>query len=157
MNESAEKRRGTGEEAVEQPVYPQGIKWTKQRKCVYRILLEAEEPLSAVQIYQRIGKEQDAGSYAVSTIYRILAAFEEKKLVNKTNWMGDGTLVYELNRGGHTHYVVCLNCHKRIKIAECPFAHMQLDEGAEDFTITGHKLELYGYCKKCREAQSNDK
>lgn len=128
--------------------YPGGIKWTKQRKCVYRILYYANEPLNAVQIYKRIGREEE-NDYAVSTIYRILAVFEERGLVNKTTWLGDGTVVYELDRGEHTHYAVCLECHKRIPISDCPFAHMHLNAGAEDFTVTGHKLELYGYCGEC--------
>lgn len=128
--------------------YPGGIKWTKQRKCVYRILYYANEPLNAVQIYKRIGREEE-NDYAVSTIYRILAVFEERGLINKTTWLGDGTVVYELDRGEHTHYAVCLECHKRIPLSDCPFAHMHLNAGAEDFTVTGHKLELYGYCSEC--------
>ena len=122
--------------------YPQGLKWTKQRKDVYDVLWEATEPLSAVQIYNHI-----------------LTAFEEKDFVTKTNWMGDGTLVYELNKGGHTHYAVCLSCHKRIPLHVCPLARMHMHthtEGEEQeleesgFEITGHKLELYGYCKSCK-------
>lgn len=132
--------------------YPQGIKWTRQRKCVYQVLNEANEPLSAIQIYNRVEKEKEDNSYAVSTIYRILSAFEEKGLVSKTNWLGDGTVVYELNRGEHTHYAVCLECHKRIPLSNCPFAHVHLEEDTEDFTVTGHKLELYGYCRTCKEA-----
>ncbi len=140
--------------------YPQGIKWTKQRKDVYQVLLQAKEPLSAVQIYNHIEKTDSTGNYAISTIYRILTAFEEKEIVTKTNWMGDGTLVYELNKGGHTHYAVCLNCHKRIPLHACPFEHMHLhvEQGEEEqeladagFCITGHKLELYGYCRSCKD------
>lgn len=128
--------------------FPQGIKWTKQRKCVYEVLWQATEPLSAVQIYNRVEKNKDE-MYAVSTIYRILAVFEEKGLVSKTTWMGDGTVVYELNRGEHTHYAVCIECHKRVALPSCPFAHVHLEQETGDFTITGHKLELYGYCKDC--------
>lgn len=131
--------------------YPQGIKWTKQRKNVYAVLREASEPLTAVQIYHLSEKLAEGGEYALSTIYRILAAFEEKGLVSKTTWMGDGTVVYELNRGEHTHYAVCLECHKRIALQSCPFAHMHLGQDTDDFTVTGHKLELYGYCKDCRK------
>lgn len=139
--------------------YPQGLKWTKQRKDVYDVLRETTEPLSAVQIYNHIIKTDTEDSYAVSTIYRILTAFEEKGLVTKTNWMGDGTLVYELNKGGHTHYAVCLNCHKRIPLHACPLARMHVhthSDGDEQeleeagFEIIGHKLELYGYCKSCK-------
>ena len=135
--------------------YPKGLKWTKQRKCVYQVLEEATEPLSAVQIYNRIEKEHEGSDYAVSTIYRILATFEEHGMVEKTTFMGDGTVVYDLNRGEHTHYAVCLECHKRIPLPSCPFAHVHLEQDTGDFTVTGHKLELYGYCKKCQEARKN--
>lgn len=131
--------------------YPQGIKWTKQRKNVYAVLQEAAEPLSAVQIYHLAEKLAEGEEYALSTIYRILAAFEEKGMVSKTTWMGDGSVVYELNRGEHTHYAVCLECHKRIALQRCPFAHVHLEQETGDFTVTGHKLELYGYCKDCKK------
>lgn len=133
--------------------YPQGIKWTKQRKDVYNILHDATEPMSAQQIYNKILALESEESYAPSTIYRILSAFEEKQLVRKTTWMDDATVVYELNRGGHTHYAVCLACHKRVPLASCPFAHIHLPETGEDFQITEHKLELYGYCKECKNAK----
>lgn len=132
--------------------YPAGIKWTKQRKDVYHVLIEAAEPLSAVQIYEKIVQAGKNG-YAVSTIYRILSAFEEKGFVSKSTFIGDDTVVYEWNRGGHTHYAVCLGCHRRVALAACPFAQVHLDADTEDFTVTGHKLELYGYCKDCKGRQ----
>lgn len=134
--------------------YPEGLKWTRQRKSVYRVLWAAAEPLSAVQIYNRMEKPEDGGEYAVSTIYRILAAFEEKGLLEKSTWMGEGTVVYELKRGGHTHYAVCLECHRRIPLQNCPFSHIHLEKETGEFTVTGHKLELYGYCRNCRELRS---
>lgn len=132
--------------------YPAGIKWTKQRKDVYDVLLKAREPLSASKIYSQIVREDNGECYAVSTIYRILNNFEENGLVNRDAWMGDGTVVYELNRAEHTHYAVCLRCHKRIPLQSCPFAHMHLNTEAGDFTVTGHRLELYGYCNECSRA-----
>ena len=137
------------EKHPEEISFPQGLKWTKQRKKVYQVLWEAIEPLNATQIYNLVEKEADGEEYALSTIYRILSAFEENGLVEKTTWMGDQTVVYTLNRGEHTHYAVCLECHRRIPLQSCPFAHIHLED-AEDFTVTGHKLELYGYCKECR-------
>ncbi len=132
-------------------IYPKGIKWTRQRKAVCKVLMEAEEPLSAVQIYNRILKREEEVNYAVSTIYRILAMFEKAGFVEKSTYMGDGTVLYEWSKGGHTHYAVCLVCHKRVALRACPFAHLHLDEDMGDFTVTGHKLELYGYCKECRK------
>lgn len=131
--------------------YPEGIKWTRQRRDVYDVLFEAKEPLSAIQIYNSIlvgGEGQE--NYAVSTIYRILTAFEEKSLVTRSNWPDSGTFVYELNRGEHVHYAICLSCHKHIPLQACPFAHMHMPETDRDFRVIGHKLELYGYCGECR-------
>ena len=149
LQENAEE---AGEVTLE---YPQGLKWTKQRKNVYKVLREASEPLNAIQIYNLVARDTGSEECAVSTIYRILAAFEDKGLVEKTVWMEDGTVVYALNRGMHTHYAVCLECHRRIPLQSCPFAHMHLSPAAEDFTVTGHKLELYGYCKECRDGQEH--
>lgn len=148
--------------------YPKGIKWTRQRKCVYEILSEAVEPLSAHQIYNLAIQKVSEDTYALSTVYRILAAFEENGLVNSTTWMGDDTVVYELEKGEHRHFAVCLECHKRIPLQNCPFSlgheshshgedhdcehehnHHVEDPVLEDFTVTGHKIELYGYCKDC--------
>lgn len=137
--------------------YPGGIKWTRQRKTVYDVLEQAVEPLSAVQIYQRVCESERDAAYAMSTIYRILSAFEDKTLISRTTWMGDGTAVYELTRGEHTHYAVCLECHRRIPLSCCPFAGLSLEQEADGFTVTGHKLELYGYCRQCGEALQSRK
>ena len=136
--------------------YPHGLKWTKQRKLVYRVLKEATEPLNATQIYSRVEKASMGEEYALSTIYRILAAFEEKGYVEKTVWMEDGSVVYSINRGEHKHYAICLECHKRMPLQSCPFAHIHLEKDTGDFIITSHKLELYGYCKDCKEVEKID-
>ena len=130
-------------------IYPKGIKWTKQRKDVYQVLLEATEPLSAVEIYNRI-LQKSGENYAVSTIYRILSFFEDNHYVEKSTFIGDGTVMYEWTGGRHTHYAICLGCHKRIALQACPFEHLHFDKDVGNFTVTGHKLELYGYCKACK-------
>lgn len=131
-------------------LYPAGIKWTKQRKAVYEILSVSAEPLSAVQIYNRILQKSEEGSYAVSTIYRILTAFEEKGYVEKSTFIGEDTVMYEWKRERHTHYAVCLGCHKKLALQTCPFEQMHLAAQSDGFLVTGHKLELYGYCKNCK-------
>lgn len=143
--------------------YPEGIKWTKQRKDVFHILNNALEPLSAAEIYALIVKKDPEVTYAVSTIYRILGAFEEQGFVEKTTFMGDDTVRYEWNRHEHTHYAVCLTCHKKVPVHVCPLEHLSHHDmtgrspwaaiaKSNDFVVTSHKLELYGYCKDCEAA-----
>ncbi len=134
---------------------PEGIKWTKQRKDIFEVLKGAKKPLSAHDIYQEILKDSsiDTTNFAISTVYRSLAIFEEKGLLEKSILLGSDTAVYELCEGNHKHYAVCLSCHKLVPLKHCPFEHinhdhMESEEG--DFVVTGHKLELYGYCKECK-------
>lgn len=127
------------------------IKKTKQRETVCRILEEMKQPMSAVDIYQEIMRRDAACGYAVSTVYRALQIFEEEGFVEKTSLPDSDMALYEWNAGEHTHYAICLNCHKRIALKECPFRHMDLAETADGFQITGHKVEVYGYCGACRE------
>ena len=132
-------------------IWPEGIKKTKQREDVFRVLIEAKEPLSAIEIYNRIQQQNGQINYAISTIYRSLAVFEEKGLVEKSTLMGEDTAVYEWHHGDHKHYAICLNCHKLVPLAKCPFEHVKLDTSDENFMVTSHKLEIYGYCRKCKE------
>lgn len=134
--------------------WPEGIKWTKQRKDIFVVLGRADKPLSAHDIYQEILKDEtvDTSNFAISTVYRSLAVFEEKGLIEKSVLMGSDTAVYELVDGHHKHYAVCLSCHKLVPLKHCPFEHVEHDHmESEDgeFVVTGHKLELYGYCKEC--------
>lgn len=125
------------------------LKRTKQRERVYEVLAVAKEPMSAAAVYQEILKVSPDCGYAVSTVYRVLQAFEEQQLVNKTNLQGSDTTLYEWNHGGHQHYAICLECHKKIPLKECPFHHMHIEE-ENGFQITGHRVEVYGYCRECK-------
>ena len=134
--------------------WPEGIKWTKQRKDIFEVLKGAKKPVSAHDIYQEILKlnEVDASNFAISTVYRSLAIFFFLLLVEKSVLLGSDTAVYELTDGHHKHYAVCLSCHKLVPLKHCPFEHVEHDHmESEDgeFVVTGHKLELYGYCKEC--------
>lgn len=127
------------------------LKKTKQRECVYKVLAKAGEPMSAAAIYQEIITENPDCGYAVSTVYRVLQAFEERQLVNRTNLPDSDMALYEWNDGEHHHYAICLSCHKKIPLKSCPFHHMELTQEEEEFCVTGHRIEVYGYCGKCKK------
>ncbi len=131
--------------------FPEDIKKTKQREEIFFILSNASKPMSAAEIYQYILKNEKNASFAISTVYRVLTVFEEKGYVTKTTRMDSEMAYYEWNLGNHKHYAVCLKCHKMIPLKVCPFDHAKVYPVEEDFSIMGHRLELYGFCKGCRE------
>ena len=128
--------------------WPAGLKRTKPRETVWQILQETEKPLDAKEIYLCVQRQDE--NLAISTVYRILSAFEEHGLVTKTAMMDGDTALYRLRRAEHEHYAVCIKCHKQVPLRCCPFEHMPLEAEADGFTVTGHRLELYGYCRECR-------
>lgn len=138
-----------GEKPAEEIYFPKDIKKTKQRVEIFRILSTASRPMSAAEIYQCLVKTMAGTNFAISTVYRGLAVFEEKGYVTKSTWMGTETYCYEWNQGRHRHYAVCLKCHKLVPLESCPFEHAKIHKLGDDFTVTGHKLELYGFCREC--------
>lgn len=125
-----------------------GIKLTKQRILVLELLEQTQMPLSAQEIFQQI----NTGEIYLSTIYRTLDLFVERKIISKTNIVIDNVSVayYELNTNTHKHYAICTSCNKLIAMKNCPMHDFQPILDDQDFEVAGHKIEIYGTCKRCR-------
>jgi len=127
----------------------EGIKNTKHRAAILEILEESDSPKTAEQLF--ISLKDKTASIDMSTVYRTLDTFASKNLVIKSNRVDDGKALYELNHHEHKHHLLCVGCHKLISIEDCPIGELQqILKQKIDFDITGHKLEIYGYCHDCK-------
>ena len=126
-----------------------GLKSTRHRLDILAILDHSDEPYTADQVYLELIKR--AVSINLSTVYRTLDTLAVNKLLNKLSISKDGRALYEYNRRIHRHYLVCLGC-KRIKAIDgCPLeAYDKTLEETTNYTIAGHKLDIYGYCPQCK-------
>ena len=140
------------DEAIEKN-WPEGVKKTKQRIDIYKVLYLADEPLSAAQIYSALNEKASKEMYAFSTVYRNLLAFEKAGMIEKSVLTTEDNAVYELKKQTHRHYAVCLNCHEKFTISTCPLHEISkdLETTLPGFEVTGHHLEIYGYCSKCKK------
>lgn len=129
--------------------WPKGLKRTKTRESVLSVLEVSKSPLSAREIYSEI--ERMGESIWLSTVYRALDAFVEAGLVTKTSVLDNEITLYDLKQSGHKHYAVCVGCHKIIPMLNCPMDDFEPKLQKEEFQITGHKVEVYGYCTECKE------
>ncbi len=136
--------------------WPDGFKKTRQRMDIYRVLYEAKTPLSAAEIFNNLLVSSPKEMYAFSTIYRNLLAFEKAGIVVKSVLSTEDNAVYELKQATHRHYAVCLNCHIKIPINTCPFHEIShyISTSLPGFEVTGHQLEIYGYCATCKKTLS---
>jgi Fur family ferric uptake transcriptional regulator len=129
-----------------------GIKNTKPRQALMEIFEQAETPLTAVEIYERY-RQKDATA-AISTIYRTLDLFTRKQIINKTVLTGEDCAQYELNRHEHKHYAVCKGCNRILNLKGCQIENTQVNTDEGNFYVTGHHLELFGYCENCHKKQT---
>lgn len=117
-----------------------GLKCTRQRIAVMQALASAVSPLSAEEIYEK------SENMSLSTVYRTVETLCEKGIAVKNTIRDSDKFYYALMTDAHRHYAICLGCHGMKYIDTCPVHSPDID----DFTVTGHKLEIYGYCDKCK-------
>jgi Fur family ferric uptake transcriptional regulator len=127
--------------------WPAGVKRTKQREAVLAVLESAGRPVSASDICSQTEKNGEA--VWLSTVYRILELLVKKGMVAKINVMNSDMALYEMNRLQHKHYAICVSCRKIISMNNCPLETFIPKLEDEEFHVTGHNLEIYGYCKDC--------
>ena len=130
----------------------EGVKSTRHRYAILELLEQSASPLTAEELFILL-KEKTA-SINLSTVYRTLDTFASKNLVIKSNRVDDGKVRYELNQHEHKHHLFCVGCHKLIAIEECPLGELQqILKRKIDFEVTGHSLEIYGYCHNCKKLE----
>lgn len=77
-------------------------------------------------------------------------AFENAGIIVQHNLPSNNETAFELKSENHRHYAICLDCKKKIPFNECPVMHNITELDENNFEVTEHHVELYGYCKKCR-------
>lgn len=125
-----------------------GLKSTKQRIAILEILKKKELPLAAEDVYIELKRMNVPAN--LSTVYRTLETMSEHGLIQKFGLMDAGKAYYELFRVVHRHFLVCIGCKKMIPIQGCPLSEYEREiEAKTDYKISGHRLDIYGYCPEC--------
>ncbi len=125
-----------------------GLKNTLHRREILELLEQNDQPVTAEQVYSKMRAKEI--SVNLSTVYRTLETLCEKNLAAKLTIGGSKTL-FEFNSHLHRHHLICLECKKIMTIRNCPLGdYEQKLADSTDFSITGHKLDVYGYCPACR-------
>lgn len=126
-------------------------RYTRSRRQLIDVLLEARQPLTVDEIVAR------GRGLTLSSVYRNLAVFEDSGLVHRLAGHGDFAR-FELTEelvGRHHHHLVCGGCGAMTDI-ELPAAlESELDRvlsrlarGA-GFDIGSHRVDAFGRCGRC--------
>lgn len=128
-----------------------GIRYTKGRRKVVRVLASAAGPRSATELYEDLD-----GRVPISSLYRSLSVLTGAGVLSPHHGSGKN-IRYELAEWlmGHHHHLVCGRC-RAVDDVELPEAWegalaalVAEATGPPGFTATGHALEIEGFCSDC--------
>jgi len=126
-----------------------GMKNTQGRNRVLDILEKIVFPLTAEDIYLKL-KEQSI-VINLSTVYRILDLFVIKGIAIKSTSSVSNKAQFEIAKKEHNHHIICIHCKKMLTLEGCPLkCYEKKLKDKTQYNITGHKLEIFGYCPDCK-------
>jgi Fur family ferric uptake transcriptional regulator len=135
-----------------------GLRLTKQRAQILQSIYATHRHVSAEQLYDLVKRADTNDELRISraTVYRTLSLLEEGGFVERLDVPTQQGSLYE-HTLGHTHHdhMICLTCGKILEFADERLEKVQ-DEviAAHGFEATSHRLNVYGHCKACREAEA---
>lgn len=137
------------EEEVKRILSEKGISRTLIKTQVLLTLSKTKKPLSASELYQKIGE----GNCDISSIWRTLKQFNEKSLIREIN-LGEDFYRYELkdlhdDHDHHHHHVRCRDCGDIKYLDECDISAFEKVISRLGFKKMEHSLEFTGICSKC--------
>jgi Fur family ferric uptake transcriptional regulator len=138
----------------------QQLRVTQPRKAILDLLAGTREHVSAEEVYFQVHKA--CPKIGLTTVYRTLDLLESMGIVTRLHF-GDGRSRYELienpMKPGHHHHLVCTECKKVIDYDDFVEEEVKLLKKVErelslkhEFQISGHSMEFFGKCSRCRKA-----
>ena len=126
------------------------LKMTSQRMVILDVFLAMDGHPDSDELYQIVRRTDP--SIGQATVYRTLKLLSDSGLAREVDF-NDGVTRYE-HGWGHDHHdhLICENCGKKLEVMDPKIEKLQEELAAKhNFTLTGHKMYLYGLCKNCRK------
>ncbi|MEZ4741313.1 MAG: transcriptional repressor [Bdellovibrionota bacterium] len=123
------------------------LKQTQQRKLIIDYFLQANRHIDADELHEIVkGKGHNIG---LATIYRTLNLLKDSGLVEQRTF-AEGRSVFEVsNPNSHHDHLICQDCGKIFEFENEKIEEIQLKIAEQlNFSLTDHRLELFGKCQR---------
>lgn len=129
-----------------------GLKNTPQRRLIAGVFLKAGKHVGSEELYDMVRKQDS--SVGQATVYRTLKLLCDAGLATEM-YFGDGITRYEPVDDTHHDHLICRRCGKNIEVVDENIERLQEELAARHgFTLTSHRMYLYGDCPDCRPKKS---
>lgn len=128
------------------------LKRTVQREIILETFLKTERHITPEDLYRMLKRKHP--NIGLSTIYRTLKLFADSNLARELR-RPDGSSVFE-HKYDHPHHdhLVCERCGKYFEFYDEVIEEQQKRiVESQKFTMTGHRLEIFGICSKCQDGK----
>ncbi|MFZ1338571.1 MAG: Fur family transcriptional regulator [Paracoccaceae bacterium] len=121
-----------------------GVRVTRQREVLLRVLTDAEDHPDAAELHRRARGIDD--SVSLATVYRTLSVLEREGVVQRLSFETGGAR-FEVADTAHHDHIVDLDTGQIIEFHSEKIEDLQRQIAAEmGYEIEHHRLELY--CRK---------
>lgn len=140
------------EQAVEQRLSAEGVRFTQGRRSTVQALANMHGPRTVAEIHDRVGD-----AIPLSSLYRSLSVLKDAGVLSAQHG-SDGVVRFELAEWftGHHHHLICTSCGTVVDITptadqEQAMEHLVKNMALEaGFDVSGHRFEIEGTCRECR-------
>ena len=124
-----------------------GQRFTEQRAAVFRYLAHTDVHPTADEVFLAV--RQGLPGISLATVYKSLETLVGCGLAVKLSY-ADHSARYDGRTDPH-HHARCVVCERVLDLpGEISAGEIDTLRGvAGGFTVTGYRLELYGYCSEC--------
>lgn len=123
-----------------------GVRITKQRRAILRIISESEDHPDALEIFNR-AQEMDA-SVSLPTVYRTMKTLEEKGAIQRHTFEG-GPSRFEHTDSEHHDHLIDMESGEVIEFTSPKIEALQREIARDlGYDIVHHRLEIYGKRRK---------
>jgi Fur family ferric uptake transcriptional regulator len=132
-----------------------GLRNTPEREEIIREIFASHNHFDVDELYLRL--RQKGSRVSKASIYRNIPLIMESSLIREV-WHEDGHMHYEHIYGhGHHCHLRCIQCGKVIEFVEKHMIDVEKNLSAQyDFEILDHRLDVTGYCSKCKQNVKDD-
>jgi len=124
-----------------------GVRVTRQRAAILKVLAEAADHPDASELHRR-AKEIDA-TVSLSTVYRTLSALEQQGVVQR-HAFENATARFETADAPHHDHLIDIETGAVIEFRSDKIEQLQAEIAAElGYDLVRHRLELY--CRKRKD------
>jgi Fe2+ or Zn2+ uptake regulation protein len=137
-------------ESVTEALRREGLRITRNRRCILQALFESVRPMSLQEI-QSAASVHEGSRPDYATVFRMIMLMEKLRLVHKVNLQRSCSYYEISDPRKHYDHLVCRSCGNVVLIdTPCPIGDAEekiaLQYGFRDLS---HSLEFFGVCATC--------